>query len=254
MINIIKKRYFPRRYFHRINRAMLLLAGFVLSPLHAQTTGTEPTDPDQLHQRASMQMQQGNYAIAYCIWRPMAEHNDSRAQYNIGWMYHNGYGLAIDDETAFYWWIKSSAAGNTDAEYALGDLYLLGQGVEKDLSIALGWYIAAALKGHPAALETLHSLLKKDDPISRKIFRELIKTDWSLAGDAMQVRVGKANTRAGPGKQFKVINTLQRGHIVIPLRQQQDWTQIGITGLAQTGWIFSRLIEKKEKEKDTSLK
>ncbi len=254
MINIIRNRTISPRPFRRIKPVMVLLACFINGPLHAQTFGAEPDNPNKLHQRASTQMQQGNYAIAYCIWRPMAEHNDSRAQYNIGWMYHNGYGLAIDDETAFFWWIKSSAAGNTNAEYALGDLYLLGQGVEKDLSIALGWYIAAALKDHPTARETLHSLLRKDDPISQKIFRSLLKTDWSLVGDAMQVRVDKANTRAGPGKQFKVVNTLQRGHIVIPLQQQQGWTQVGIAGLGQTAWIFSRLIEKKEKRKDASLK
>jgi len=242
MINIIKNLYIPPFSNSRFALS-LLLSLYLFSAPTAARFSDEP-DPQQQHQLASEQMQLGNYAIAYCIWQPMAEHDDNQAQYNIGWMYHNGYGLSIDDETAFYWWIKSAAAGNTDAEYALGDLFLQGQGVDKDLSIALGWYISAALKGHQAARETLLALLINEDDLTRNIFNTLLKSDWSILGNPMQVSVDKANTRSGPGKQFKVVKTLQRGHIVIPLRQQDGWTQIGITGLGKTAWIFSRLIGK----------
>jgi hypothetical protein len=228
------------------------LALLFSNPLFARFSDEpDPQIINEQHRRAGEQMRQGNYAIAYCIWHPMAEQNDSQAQYNIGWMYHNGYGLTIDDETAFFWWIKSAAAGNTDAEYALGDLYLQGQGVEKDLSIALGWYLSAAQKGHLAARETLQALLINDQPEAQKLFSILLKSDWSILGEAMQINVDRANTRSGPGKQFKVVSTLERGHVVIPLRQQKDWTQIGITGLGKTAWIFNRLIGKLSVQQDS---
>ena len=44
---------------------------------------------------ASLAVKKGNYAIAYCIWNSLAESNDAEALYNLGWLYHNGYGLAI---------------------------------------------------------------------------------------------------------------------------------------------------------------
>ena len=244
MINIIRNLYTPpaTRYYS----TLYLIASALLfsSPLFARFSDEPDSQTiNQQHQRAGEQMREGNYAIAYCIWHPMAEQNDSQAQYNIGWMYHNGYGLTIDDESAFFWWIKAAAAGNTDAEYALGDLYLQGQGVEKDLSIALGWYLSAAQKGHLAARETLQALLLgNDQPAAQKLFIILLDSDWSLLGDAMQINVDRANTRSGPGKQFNIVSTLEHGHRVIPLKQQGDWTQVGITGQGKTAWIFSRLI------------
>lgn len=229
--------------------ALLILQLFLTSsPLQAQFVGRPAPSDEQLHTEASLAMQQGNYAIAYCIWQPMATNGDSRAQYNIGWMYHNGYGLSINDEQAFSWWLSSAASGDADSHFALGDLYLQGQGVEKDLSIALGWYISAALKGHEPSQEALMSLLSNDDgSLAQDTFQLLLQTDWSILGDAMQVKVDKANTRRGPDKSYQVVVTLEKGHTVIPLREQNGWTHIGITGLTgkgQTAWIFSSLLGK----------
>ncbi len=224
----------------------LFITGLLLvSPeLQAQYLSQRDHDPASRHQQASKAMQLGNYAIAYCIWQPLAEHGDNRAQYNIGWMYHNGYGLAISDEQALYWWLKAASTGSTDALFALGDLYANGQGVEKNMPIALGWYIAASLKGHGPAQETLLSLLTHDDKLASRTFQLLLKTDWAVLGETMEVNVEKANTRKGPNKSYQVVSTLRKGHPVIPLKQQDGWTYIGITGLGKTAWIFSRLISK----------
>lgn len=194
--------------------------------------------------KAKNAMHKGNYAIAYCIWQPMAEEGDSASQYNIGWMYHNGYGLSIDDEMALFWWLKSAAKGNIDAHFALGDLYAQGQGVTKDLSIAIGWYISAAIKGHETARETLMDLLNSNNKLALSTFQQLLKTNWSILGDTMQVSVNKANARRGPDKSYKVVTTLEKGHVVIPLREKNGWTYVGITGSGKTAWIFSKLISK----------
>ena len=42
-------------------------------------------------------MRTGDFAEAYCIMRPLAESGDADSQYNIGWMYVNGYGLRVND-------------------------------------------------------------------------------------------------------------------------------------------------------------
>lgn len=226
-----------------------LLSGFTLlivlfsGQLQAQFF-TSPQRIEQLDQKARTAMQQGNYAIAYCIWEPLAKSGNSSAQYNIGWMYHNGYGLSINDEQALYWWLKSSATGDANAHFALGDLYAQGQGVEKNISISLGWYISAALKGHEPARETLMALLSSNNTLVKNTFQLLLQTDWSILGDTMLVSVDKANTRRGPDKSYKIVTTLQRGHVVIPLQEKNGWTYIGITGKGKTAWIFSRLISK----------
>ena len=199
---------------------------------------------ETLNSQATSAMQNGNYAVAFCIWQPMAKNGDSDAQFNLGWMYHNGYGLRIDDEQALNWWLRAATTGNADAHFALGDLFANGQGTEKNIEIALGWYISAALKNHDQARETLIEILKKDDSKIKETFNLLLKSDWHLLGESMVIKVEKANIRKGPGKSFKIVATLNKDHPVIPLRTENGWTQIGITGTGQTAWIFSRLLTK----------
>ena len=213
------------------------------SPLNAQFYSSRQST-EELNNKAKLAMKSGDYAIAYCIWEPLAQQGSNSAQYNIGWMYHNGYGLSINDEKALYWWLKSATTGDANSHFALGDLYSQGLGVEKNISISLGWYISAALKGHEPAQETLMAFLSGENSLAQNTFKLLLKTDWSFLGDTMQINVDKANTRRGPDKSYKVVATLERGHDVIPLREQNGWTYIGITGQGKTAWIFSRLISK----------
>ena len=46
------------------------LSLFVLAGL---TGNVRAQDLDNLHQHASEAMQQGNYAVAFCIWQPLAQ-------------------------------------------------------------------------------------------------------------------------------------------------------------------------------------
>ena len=45
----------------------------------------------------------GDYAAAFRYWRPLAERSEPRAQAGIGFMYHRGLGVAIDDREAAVW-------------------------------------------------------------------------------------------------------------------------------------------------------
>ena len=47
----------------------------------------------------------GDYAEAYCLWRPLAEQGYAEAQYHLGWLYANGNGLAVDIDRALGFWI-----------------------------------------------------------------------------------------------------------------------------------------------------
>ena len=230
--------------------ALLILAFSTLSLLIIPAATAQFRDSatimsvDELHSKAVQSMQDGNYAIAYCIWQPLADGGDSRAQYSIGWMFHNGYGLRIDDDTALYWWLKAALTGHADAHFALGDLYANGQGVEKNLPIAIGWYISAALMNHEPARETLMNLLMSENEIAINTFTTMLISDWSLFGEPMEVSVERANFRNGPGTQFNVVTTLSKGHPVIPLKESNGWTYVGITSLGKTAWIFTKLLSR----------
>ena len=81
----------------------------------------------------------GNYKIALKEWLPISEQGDAEAQFNLAGMYAKGYGVAIDDKEAIYWYKKSAEQGYAKAQYNLGVMYLIGNGVNKSLSDAKHW-------------------------------------------------------------------------------------------------------------------
>ena len=98
---------------------LLLLADHALAQ-----GGADPQPAAADTARAAMQA--GDYAEAYYLWRGMADTGDADAMYNLGWMYHNGYGLVIDDTEALRWWEQAASGESVDALYALGNLLRFG--------------------------------------------------------------------------------------------------------------------------------
>ena len=45
---------------------------------------------------------------------------DANAQYGLGVMYHNGYGVKQDDFEAVNWYRKAAEQGHASAQYSLG--------------------------------------------------------------------------------------------------------------------------------------
>ena len=64
--------------------------------------------------------------------RPMAEQGNANAQYNMGVLYDEGYGVERNYETARGWYEKAAAQGYAKAEHNLGILYQEGHGVPAD--------------------------------------------------------------------------------------------------------------------------
>lgn len=56
----------------------------------------------------------GDYATALKLWKPLAESGDAEAQYNLGWMYDNGYGLLQDHKRAHMWYNISRSNGEKE--------------------------------------------------------------------------------------------------------------------------------------------
>ena len=63
-----------------------------------------------------------------------AEHGDAVAQFNLGGMYENGFGVQQDYKQAVKWHKLSAEQGDAKAQFNLGLLYYKGIGVPQDLS------------------------------------------------------------------------------------------------------------------------
>lgn len=87
-----------------------------------------------------------DYKTALFEWKPLAKEGDAVAQYNIGLIYENAYGVLKDYKEAAEWYRKSAKQGFEDSEFSLGYLYSTGDGVPRDYKKASKWYRRAAEK------------------------------------------------------------------------------------------------------------
>ena len=73
--------------------------------------------------RAEAYALDGDFAPAWCIWKPLADEGNVTAQFNLGWLYHNGNGVAANDERARQLWEQAARSGHAEAQMALAMLY-----------------------------------------------------------------------------------------------------------------------------------
>ena len=59
--------------------------------------------------------QSGDFKTALAEWTPLAEQGNAMAQFNLGHMYANGYGVRENDKTAVKWFTKAAKQGYADA-------------------------------------------------------------------------------------------------------------------------------------------
>lgn len=192
-------------------------------------------------------MRTGDFAEAYCIMRPLADAGDADAQYNIGWMYLNGYGLRVNDSLALEWWKKASEQGNSDASFSIGMLYSLGDGeVPKNTNRAIDYYLLAAKSGQEDAISILVSMMLINNKYIRSRLHEIIQDNASQYGISRQVKARKLNARKSPTTESKVLATLLKGDEFLELEKQGKWSQGIITGnpdIDRTVWVYNPLLE-----------
>lgn len=189
-------------------------------------------------------MRAGNFAEAYCVLKPYAEAGDPEAQYNIGWMYLNGYGLMMNDSKALEWWQRSSDQGYTDASFSIAMLYSLGEGkVKKDMGKAIEYYLMAVEDGHEDANMIVRSMLARDDESIRERKQEIIRTYGYLLGPLFDVKVERANLRSKPSLESKVVTVLNQGEAMVELSDKGKWMQVGLLKSGEVAWIYKSLLE-----------
>lgn len=212
---------------------MCLLFALMAMPLKASDVS------DAIHA-----MRAGNFAEAYCVLKPYAESGDPEAQYNIGWMYLNGYGLMMNDGKALDWWQRASDQGYTDASFSIAMLYSLGEGqVKKDMNKAIEYYLMAVEDGHEDANMIIRSMLARDDESIRQRKQEIIRTYGYLLGPLFDVKVERANLRRKPSLESKVVTVLNQGEAMVELSAKGKWMQVGLLKSGQVAWIYKSLLQ-----------
>jgi TPR repeat protein len=98
--------------------------------------------------------------------KPLAEQGDADAQFNLGSLYYQGWGVPQDYKEAVKWLRKAAEQNHIFAQTSLGTVYYDGvQGViEKDYPQSLMWFIFAAAQGDREAMEFRDSMADRMTP------------------------------------------------------------------------------------------
>ena len=212
---------------------MLSLSALMALPLKASDVS------DAIHA-----MRAGNFAEAYCVLKPYAESGDAEAQYNIGWMYLNGYGLMMNDSLALEWWQRASDQGYIDASFSIAMLYSLGEGqVGQDMDKAIEYYLMAVEDGHEDANMIIRSMLARNDKAVRERKREIIRTYGYLLGPLFDVKVDRANVRQQPSLEAKIVTVLEAGATLVELSAKGKWMQVGLLKSGEIAWVYKSLLQ-----------
>ena len=146
-------------------------------------------------------VEQKNYGLALTSLKPLADKGHPDAQSNLGHLYENGLGVAINLSEAVRWDRLAAEQGNTYRQTRLGYRFENGLGVPRNDSLAAQWYARSAAAGDKAGQEWLALMYIDGRGVARN-YKEAEK--WlSLAaeqGSAWALRnIGWLYTNGGDG-------------------------------------------------------
>ena len=98
---------------------------------------------------------EGDYETSLAECQPLAEAGDVGAQFCIGRLYANGFGVAMDDALAIKWYALAADAGHAEAQFNLGVMYANGWGVDMNWDESARYYLLAADQGFVPAQKAL---------------------------------------------------------------------------------------------------
>lgn len=123
--------------------------------------------------------QRGDYATALREWRPFAENGEATAQYNLGIMYENGWGVPQDPAQAVQWYREAVKSGNIRFILHLATMYSLGKGVPTDFVQAYMFFSIAAEMGDSRGIKgrDLHAEAMTSDQITEA---KTLAREWRM--------------------------------------------------------------------------
>lgn len=121
---------------------------------------------------ASKGFAEGQYNLGYCYeygdgiaqdhkqavywYKKAAGQGYAKAQYNLALCFYNGSGTDMNREEAAKLFRLAAEQGDMYAQYSMGVCYYNGDGVEKDIIKAVECFQNAAAQGHPEAKKVLN--------------------------------------------------------------------------------------------------
>lgn len=193
-----------------------LIAGSLLALLTLASVLSTPYNRRE-EQRAFKALEEGDYAAALKQFLPLARQGSSVAQFNLGFMYHEGRGVPRNSTEAFRWYRRAAVLGDPAAQFNLGVMYEMGDGIPQDYKEAIQWYRRSADRGTPNAQLKLGRMYEKgngipQDYVQAYAWYSLAEANGSaeasnnrdlIAARMNQMQIAEAQRLAGQWKHLK---------------------------------------------------
>ncbi len=141
--------------------------------LTLRPNATDTSNPDARHdeafRKALRHYRKENYRAAADGFQSAAEDGHARAQYYLGRLHMEGWGVRKSDDLALSWFKKSAEQGDPAGQNSLGLMYDLGRGVAEDDAKAVKWYARAANQGLPFAQTNLGEMYEQGQGVRRDL-------------------------------------------------------------------------------------
>jgi len=116
----------------------------------------------RLHWRGHGRLAQ-NRAQAVAFFRLAAAQGLDEAQFELGRVYNNGFGVASEEAEALRWFHLAAAQGHPEALSRVAACHEKGLGVAADAAEAICWHRRAHVAGCELAAEDIERLMNDDD-------------------------------------------------------------------------------------------
>ncbi len=136
------------RLFKRLRQSLALLA-VLLCGLAGPAWAQEKPPPDYFAAQAAYE--RSDHEAAFEIWLVLARRGDVDAQYNLGALYDNGWGVERDVEKATLWYARAAGRNVAPAELVLAHILRRGEATVRDDDQALRYLRSAAHRGSARA-------------------------------------------------------------------------------------------------------
>ena len=155
-------------------------------------------DSAQTLEDARSAYERGDYSAAYEGFLSLAETGNLDAQFELGYIYDFGEGVAENDSEAVKWWHRAAEQDHRPSQLMLGIKYRSGAGIPHDYTLARRWLRRAAAEGDGLAAKHLGYMHLLGEGVTRS---PAAAVNW----------LGRAAARGEAEAQFEIGRMYYRG-------------------------------------------
>lgn len=132
---------------------------------HSLATPISSVSEDQLWEQTQQAIKNKDWTVAIPGIQQLVKQEHREAQFKLGNLYRNGYGVEKDLSQSFFWYKKAAGLGHNKAQAYLAMSYEMGRGTQRDIKQATIWYQKAAEQKNLQAMHWLADSYLNGSPL-----------------------------------------------------------------------------------------